>query len=80
MIRLLYKQVSMLVSVVGGVLVGVIFKPVWKITAREDEAPASGRHHGTDAQRTPRLRTRNHRSSGAPGLAVRGRDRDKSAR
>jgi hypothetical protein len=31
MIRLLWK----LVSVAGGVLAGVIFKRVWKITARE---------------------------------------------
>jgi hypothetical protein len=46
MIRLLYKPVGMLVSVLGGVLAGAIFKRVWKITAREDDAPKA-----TDAQR-----------------------------
>jgi Protein of unknown function (DUF4235) len=45
-INLLYKPVGMLVSVLGGVLAGVIFKRVWKITAREDEAPKA-----TDAER-----------------------------
>jgi len=37
--KLLYKPVSILVSVVGGVLAGVIFKQVWKLAAGEDEAP-----------------------------------------
>jgi hypothetical protein len=46
MIKLLYKPVSMLVSVLGGVLAGAIFKKIWKIAAREDEAPQA-----TDAQR-----------------------------
>ena len=46
MIKLLYKPVSMLVSVLGGVLAGVIFKRIWKITAGEDEAPKA-----TNAQR-----------------------------
>lgn len=46
MIRLLYKPFSMLVSVLGGVLAGAIFKRVWKLTAGEDEAPKA-----TDAQR-----------------------------
>jgi Protein of unknown function (DUF4235) len=39
MIKLLYKPVGMLVSVLGGVLAGWIFKKAWKIAAREDEAP-----------------------------------------
>ena len=47
MIKLLYKPVSMLVSVAGGMLAGVIFKRVWKITAREEEAPRA-----TDARRS----------------------------
>ncbi len=47
MIKLLYKPVGMLVSVLGGVLAGAIFKRVWKITAREDDAPKA-----TDAQRS----------------------------
>jgi Protein of unknown function (DUF4235) len=46
MIRLLYKPVSMLASVAGGVLAGMIFNRVWKITAREDDAPKAA-----DAQR-----------------------------
>lgn len=39
MIKLLYKPVGMLVSVLGGILAAAIFKRVWKITAREDDAP-----------------------------------------
>jgi len=46
-IKVLYKPVGMLVSVLGGVLAGVIFKRVWRIAAREDEAPRA-----TDAQRS----------------------------
>jgi hypothetical protein len=47
MIKLLYKPVGMLVSVLGGMLAGAIFKRVWKITAREDDAPKA-----TDAGRS----------------------------
>lgn len=39
MIKLLYKPVGMLVSVLGGLLAGAIFKKVWKLTAGEDQAP-----------------------------------------
>jgi predicted metal-dependent enzyme (double-stranded beta helix superfamily) len=46
MIKLLYKPFSMLVSVLGGVLAGAVFKRVWKLAAGEDEAP-----NATDAQR-----------------------------
>jgi hypothetical protein len=46
MIKLLYKPVSVLVSVLGGVLAGVIFKRIWKLAAREDDAPKA-----TDARR-----------------------------
>ena len=46
MIKLLYKPVAMLVSVLGGIIAGAIFKRVWKVTAREDDAPKA-----TDAQR-----------------------------
>jgi hypothetical protein len=45
-IKLLYKPGGMLVSVLGGVLAGVIFKRTWKIIAREDDAPKA-----TDARR-----------------------------
>ena len=46
MIKLVYKPVSMLVSVLGGVLAGAIFKKIWKLAARQDDAPKA-----TDAQR-----------------------------
>lgn len=39
MLKLLYKPVSLLVSVLGGVVAGVIFKQVWKLAAGEDDAP-----------------------------------------
>lgn len=39
MMKLLYKPVSMLVSVAGGILAGAIFKKAWKLAAGEDEAP-----------------------------------------
>jgi hypothetical protein len=44
--KLLYKPVSLLVSVLGGIVAGAIFKQVWKLAAHEDEAPKA-----TDAQR-----------------------------
>lgn len=46
MIKLPYKLVSMVVSVLGGILAGAIFKRVWKLAAGEDEAPKA-----TDARR-----------------------------
>lgn len=46
MTKLVYKLFSMLVSVLGGMLAGVIFKQVWKLTAREEDAPSA-----TDARR-----------------------------
>jgi hypothetical protein len=46
MIKLLYKPIGILVSVLGGMLAGAIFKQVWKLAAREDDAPKA-----TDAQR-----------------------------
>jgi hypothetical protein len=39
MTKLVYKPVSILVSVVGGLLAGAIFKKIWKLAAGEDEAP-----------------------------------------
>lgn len=41
MIKLVYKPVSMVVSVLGGVLAGAIFKRAWKLAAGQDEAPAA---------------------------------------
>ncbi len=46
MIKVVYKPVSIAISVLGGVLAGAIFKRIWKIAAGEDEAPDA-----TDAQR-----------------------------
>jgi Protein of unknown function (DUF4235) len=45
-IKLFYRPVSILVSVLGGMLAGAIFKQVWKLAAREDDAPKA-----TDARR-----------------------------
>jgi uncharacterized protein DUF4235 len=39
MTKVLYKPVGMLVSVLGGVLAGAIFKRVWKVAFSEDDAP-----------------------------------------
>ncbi|HEX4093055.1 MAG TPA: DUF4235 domain-containing protein [Trebonia sp.] len=39
MVKLLYKPIALLVSVLGGMLAGAIFKQVWKAAANEDEAP-----------------------------------------
>lgn len=39
--KLLYKAVSMLVSVLGGVVARVIFKRIWKLAAHEEEAPSA---------------------------------------
>jgi predicted metal-dependent enzyme (double-stranded beta helix superfamily) len=46
MIKLLYKPLGLLVSVLGGVLAGAIFKKAWKIAAGQDQAPQA-----TDQQR-----------------------------
>ena len=37
--KLLYKALSLVVSVLSGILAGFIFKRVWKLAAGEDEAP-----------------------------------------
>ena len=46
MIKFVYKPVSLLISVLGGMLASAIFKQIWKLAAREDEAPEA-----TDARR-----------------------------
>jgi len=47
MVKLLYKPVGLLVSVLGGMLAAAIFKKVWKLAAGEDEAPkATDAHRG----------------------------------
>jgi hypothetical protein len=44
--NLVYRPVSMLVSAAGGLVASAVFKKVWKLAAREDEAPKA-----TDASR-----------------------------
>src|SRR4029077_20356369 len=47
MIKVPQKPTGMLVSVLGGVLAGAIFKQVWKVAFSEDDAPKA-----TDADRS----------------------------
>jgi len=37
--KLLYKPLSLIVSALGGILAGTLFKQVWKVATGEDEAP-----------------------------------------
>jgi Protein of unknown function (DUF4235) len=46
MIKVLYKPLGLLVSVLGGLVAGTIFKQIWKLAAHEDDAPQA-----TDADR-----------------------------
>jgi predicted metal-dependent enzyme (double-stranded beta helix superfamily) len=46
MIKLVYKPLNLLASVLAGILAGAIFRQVWKLAAREDEVPRA-----TDARR-----------------------------
>lgn len=39
MVNVLYKPLSLLFSVLGGVLASVLFKQAWKLVGGEDEAP-----------------------------------------
>jgi Protein of unknown function (DUF4235) len=39
MAKLVYRLLSMLVSMGGGVLASAIFRKIWKLAADEDEAP-----------------------------------------
>ena len=39
MIKLLYKLVNVIASMLGGLLAGLIFKRVWKIIGPGDDAP-----------------------------------------
>ena len=45
--NLLYRLVSLGLSVVSGMIAGAVFKGVWKLIAREDDAPQV-----TDSQRS----------------------------
>ena len=46
MARLLYKPLGLIISVIGGLIAGTIFKRLWGAVAHEDEAPKA-----TDARR-----------------------------
>jgi hypothetical protein len=37
--KLVFRSVSILVSVLGGMIAGRVFRQVWKLAAGEDEAP-----------------------------------------
>ena len=45
-LKILYNPVGILVSVLGGIVAGALFKRIWKLAAHEDETPDA-----TDAQR-----------------------------
>jgi hypothetical protein len=38
-VKLLYRPLSLLVSVLGGILAGAVFKKVWAAVSGEEEAP-----------------------------------------
>jgi hypothetical protein len=46
MTKVLYKLLGLVAGLLGGAVAGVIFKRVWKLAAREDQAPKA-----TDEQR-----------------------------
>jgi hypothetical protein len=47
-VKLLYKPLGLLVSVLGGILAGVVFKQVWKVVAGGEDAPeATSPEYGT---------------------------------
>jgi hypothetical protein len=39
LVKILYRPLSMLVSVLGGILAGAVFKKVWAVMSGEEEAP-----------------------------------------
>lgn len=45
MSKLLFKPFNMLVSMLGGMVAGAIFKQVWRVAAREEEAPSATDSH-----------------------------------
>lgn len=47
MSNIIYRPLSLLFSVLGGVLAGVVFKQIWKVAAGDDDAPdATDQHRG----------------------------------
>jgi hypothetical protein len=47
MVKVMYKPVSLVASVLSGLVAGAVFKRVWQVAAREDDAPQA-----TDATRS----------------------------
>ncbi|MFH8369450.1 DUF4235 domain-containing protein [Streptomyces sp. NPDC018031] len=45
--KLFYKMLSLLFGVLGGIVAGAVFKQVWKVVGREEDAPQA-----TDEERT----------------------------
>jgi hypothetical protein len=39
MLKVLYRPVGLLVSILGGIMAGALFKQLWKRFAHEDDAP-----------------------------------------
>lgn len=39
MVRVLYKPLGLIVSILGGIVAGTVFKRVWGAVANEEEAP-----------------------------------------
>jgi hypothetical protein len=39
MARIVYKPLALIVSVLGGIVAGAIFKRMWKVAAHEKDAP-----------------------------------------
>ena len=39
MARVLYKPLGLVVSILGGIVAGAVFKRVWRAVAHEEEAP-----------------------------------------
>ena len=39
MARVVYKPLGLIVSVLGGIVAGALFKRIWKTVAQEEEAP-----------------------------------------
>ena len=45
MLKLVYKPMGMVVSVLGGLAASSIFKRVWKLVSGEDETPTATQRH-----------------------------------
>jgi hypothetical protein len=47
-VKILYRPLSLLISVLGGILAGAVFKKVWAAVSGEEEAPeATSPEHST---------------------------------